>query len=47
MQVLGRRTRGGVFLDVVLTSAEELIQEVKIGAIPGCRDHALGCSLRS
>ena len=30
-----------MFLDLVLTDAEGLIKEVKVEALPGCRDHAL------
>ena len=41
MLVLDIRTSGDAFLDLVLTDAEELIKELKVGAILGCRDHAL------
>ena len=41
MLVLDIRTSGDAFLDLVLTDAEEFIKELKVGAILGCRDHAL------
>ncbi|KAK4810483.1 hypothetical protein QYF61_004263 [Mycteria americana] len=34
-------TRGDVLLDLLLTNAEELLGEVKIGGSLGCSDHAL------
>lgn len=40
-QVLGKRTRWEVLLDMVLTITEELIKELKIGGTLGCSDHAL------
>lgn len=41
IQVLDKSTRGEVLLDLVLTSVDEFIKEVKTGGNPGCSDHAL------
>ena len=41
VQVLERLTRDEVLLDLVLTSAEEIIKDIKIGGSLGCSDHAL------
>lgn len=41
IQVLGEPSRGKVFLDLVLTNAEELIKGVQIGGSLGCSDHSL------
>lgn len=42
IQVLGRLTRSEVLLDLVLTTAVEIITSVKIGGILDCSSHALG-----
>ncbi|XP_068520926.1 uncharacterized protein [Anas acuta] len=41
VQVLDKRTRREAFLDLVLTSVDDLIKEVKIGGSLGCSDHGL------
>lgn len=41
VQLLNKLTRGEVLLDLVLTNAEGLIKEIKIGGNLGCSDHAL------
>ena len=41
VQLLGRSTRGEVLLDLLLTSVEEIIKEVKIRGNLGCNDHVL------
>jgi len=38
---LDRLSRAEVLLDLVLTSVEEIIEDIKIGGNPGCSDHAL------
>ena len=40
MQVLDRPTTGEAFLDLVLTSMEEIIKGVKFGGSLGCSNHA-------
>lgn len=41
VQVLDRLIRGEVLLDLVLTNAEEIIKDIKIGCSLGCSEHAL------
>jgi len=41
VQLLNKLTRGEELLDLVLTNAEGLIKEIKIGGNLGCSDHAL------
>ena len=41
VQVLDRSTRGEALLDLVFTTAEENIKEVKPGGSLGCSNHAL------
>jgi len=41
VQVLDKLTGAVMFLDLFLTSSEELIKEVKTGGTLGCSDHAL------
>lgn len=41
IQMLDKPTRGKTLLHLVLTNAEELTKEVKIGGILGCSDNAL------
>ena len=40
IQVVNRSTRGGVLLDLVLSTVEEIIKDIKIRGSPGCSDHA-------
>jgi len=40
-QVVGSPTKGNVILDLLLTSANELIVDIRIGDCPGCSDHAM------
>lgn len=41
VRVLDKPTREAELLDLMLTSADELIREIKTGVSLGCRDHAL------
>ena len=41
VQVMESLTRGEALLDLLLTNAEELIGEVKIGGSLGCSDHGI------
>lgn len=41
VQMLDKPTRGEALLHLVITNADELTKEVKIGGILGCSDHAL------
>jgi len=40
-QVIDSPTRGDAILDLLVTSATELIRDVKVGGSVGCSDHAL------
>lgn len=41
VQIFEKTTRGEALLDLMLTSADDLIKEVKIGCSLGCSDHAV------
>lgn len=41
IQMLDKLTRGKTLLRLVLTNADELTEEVKLGGILGCSDNAL------
>ena len=40
-QVIDGPTRGGTTMDVLLTSVNELIDDIRIGGCLGCSDHAV------
>ena len=41
VQLLDREARGEALLDLVLTSAENIIKRVEVGGSLGCSDHIL------
>ena len=41
VQLLDREARGEALLDLVLTSAENIIKRVEVGGSLGCSDHVL------
>jgi len=46
-RVLDRPIRGEVLMNLVLTSAEEVLKEVMLGGNLGCSDHTLVCDLEN